>query len=516
MKKINIKLNKQKNVIDNELVNVKLNQTKEEGEIMEKREKCLIKKTYIMDDSENYDIIAQNGANHWDGVYTHTKILETIKSQKAITLIALVITIIVLLILAGVTIAMLTGQNGILTNATNANMKNDYFQAEEKVKLAYMTVKTEIMMQKVANSSYNAQEHGDELATLVRKDLTGKNETNSEWTTCEYNSTKKTIEITYTKSSLREGAISAEPTKPYQSGFVDYEIVLKKQDASLIVDKIEVATANEENGESTEPASEDYLGLKEGDTVYYKEGTKDIECTVLYASKDKTGADTDYFSSRGVQIITRNPVTSIGLGNGTSSGGTSTTGSTAFETAKGVYNDAINILNTAAKDYVEANTDLSAVAVVNRTRCVGSNPDNKDAQNTEYYYHEEGVNNYFSKFDGQFNAGERDPEYLENNVENYIVDWNQLQSLGISSFSDKSKGQEYWLASRVVFAGADNTYFSILAPNYYSLIYSRLMCSIYKTNNSATSSHFSSGIRPCITLKPSVNITQTNNKKYVS
>ena len=40
--------------------------------------------------------------------------------NAGITLIALVITIIVLLILAGVTIATLTGQNGILTNATKA------------------------------------------------------------------------------------------------------------------------------------------------------------------------------------------------------------------------------------------------------------------------------------------------------------------------------------------------------------------------------------------------------------
>ena len=36
------------------------------------------------------------------------------KKEKGITLIALVITIIVLLILAGVTIATLTGDNGIL------------------------------------------------------------------------------------------------------------------------------------------------------------------------------------------------------------------------------------------------------------------------------------------------------------------------------------------------------------------------------------------------------------------
>lgn len=42
------------------------------------------------------------------------------KNQKGITLVALVITIIVLLILAGVSIAMLTGDNGLLGRATKA------------------------------------------------------------------------------------------------------------------------------------------------------------------------------------------------------------------------------------------------------------------------------------------------------------------------------------------------------------------------------------------------------------
>ena len=41
--------------------------------------------------------------------------------KKGITLIALVITIIVLLTLAGITITTLTGENGILTNAQNAS-----------------------------------------------------------------------------------------------------------------------------------------------------------------------------------------------------------------------------------------------------------------------------------------------------------------------------------------------------------------------------------------------------------
>ena len=40
--------------------------------------------------------------------------------EKGITLIALVITIVILLILAGITITTLTGNNGILTQANNA------------------------------------------------------------------------------------------------------------------------------------------------------------------------------------------------------------------------------------------------------------------------------------------------------------------------------------------------------------------------------------------------------------
>ncbi len=66
-----------------------------------------------------------------------------LKERKGITLIALVITIIVLLILAGVSIAMLTGQNGILTQAQNAKTTSEYKSAEEKVKLAIMAARSQ-------------------------------------------------------------------------------------------------------------------------------------------------------------------------------------------------------------------------------------------------------------------------------------------------------------------------------------------------------------------------------------
>ena len=61
-----------------------------------------------------------------------------IKTNKGITLIALVITIIVLLILAGVTIAMLTGDNGILTKANNSKNETAKATAKEKVQTEVM------------------------------------------------------------------------------------------------------------------------------------------------------------------------------------------------------------------------------------------------------------------------------------------------------------------------------------------------------------------------------------------
>ena len=61
-----------------------------------------------------------------------TKYEQSLKNKsKGITLIALVITIIVLLILAGVSIAMLTGDNGILTQARKAKERTEEAAAEE-------------------------------------------------------------------------------------------------------------------------------------------------------------------------------------------------------------------------------------------------------------------------------------------------------------------------------------------------------------------------------------------------
>ena len=62
--------------------------------------------------------------------------MKMYKKERGITLIALVITIIVLLILAGVSIAMLTGNNGILTQAQNAKQETEEAGENEKIRLS--------------------------------------------------------------------------------------------------------------------------------------------------------------------------------------------------------------------------------------------------------------------------------------------------------------------------------------------------------------------------------------------
>ena len=60
---------------------------------------------------------------------------EKVKKQTGITLIALIITIIVLLILVGVTIATLTGENGILTRANDSKKQTEIASVKEQAQL---------------------------------------------------------------------------------------------------------------------------------------------------------------------------------------------------------------------------------------------------------------------------------------------------------------------------------------------------------------------------------------------
>lgn len=69
-----------------------------------------------------------------------------LKKEKAITLIALIVTIVILLILAGVTIATLTGDNGLYGRAKQAKENYSISEAKEKLTTKLMQLQTEIIV----------------------------------------------------------------------------------------------------------------------------------------------------------------------------------------------------------------------------------------------------------------------------------------------------------------------------------------------------------------------------------
>ena len=85
------------------------------------------------------------------------------KQERGITLIALVVTIVVLLILAAVSISMLGGENGIITQAQNAKLETRAGEVEERVNLW----KNEKISSKYTNATVKTE---DELLEEMKTD----------------------------------------------------------------------------------------------------------------------------------------------------------------------------------------------------------------------------------------------------------------------------------------------------------------------------------------------------------
>ena len=93
------------------------------------------------------------------------------KNNRGVTLIALVVTIIVLLILAGVGISTLTGEDGIITNAQKAQVATVEAEVVDRMNLAYSSLKTEATIKMSTEAGYKPVEHIEELAQVVAKEL---------------------------------------------------------------------------------------------------------------------------------------------------------------------------------------------------------------------------------------------------------------------------------------------------------------------------------------------------------
>ena len=90
------------------------------------------------------------------------------KNQKGITLLALVITIIVLLILAGITISAITGDNGIIGNAEQAKEETEIANEKEIIEKA--------TVQAMGNNKYGNIEESELQSELDKETGEGKTE----------------------------------------------------------------------------------------------------------------------------------------------------------------------------------------------------------------------------------------------------------------------------------------------------------------------------------------------------
>ena len=102
--------------------------------------------------------------------------MKRIKENKGITLIALVITIIVLLILAGIAISMLSGENGILNQAIKAKEETENKSTEEAIQLSVIGA--------MSNTNYGIKDEDlrNELKSYFGEECTIEGNEEEGWT----------------------------------------------------------------------------------------------------------------------------------------------------------------------------------------------------------------------------------------------------------------------------------------------------------------------------------------------
>ena len=170
-----------------------------------------------------------------------------IKQAKGITLIALVITIIVLLILAGVAISMLTGENGILKQATRAKDTTDKSEFEEQVKLAVMAAKTN------NTGSINTSDLETELNKISGAEITKSANNELPWTV-----KKGSYEVTITADGVTTNTTGKDDSKKDEDTKIDYGTKKPAEDTRTV---IEQATAAMPEGSTIDSNTNETTGI---------------------------------------------------------------------------------------------------------------------------------------------------------------------------------------------------------------------------------------------------------------
>lgn len=381
--------------------------------------------------------------------------------NSGITLIALVISIIVLLILAGISISMLSGNNGILQRATDAKTETEKGKVYEQISLA------------TASGEMDYYSNGTNRLTAYKNALLngvdGIDRDN----------------LIDNGSNLITGTVTTKSGKQY--------------DFSVLVPVTNVTVSEHNNTEH--PLASTVLKVNpEGSTPVdkspyvnytYKEGeqVKTILCRVLY------DADSEY----GIQIVAENPVEKINLGYSDNQVPEEYT--TDFEKCKWSYNNVVASLNNKSKEYLSGNN------IAETARSIGSNPANPDYPDNEepalmWTSYHEWMTTYH--WNGVFKATDT----------NYTEDESQLTLLNLSKITDDGAIIKwYWMASRKITGETNFEYCYIHFMNGLGNISQRQILTLNGTNGSTTPYSSDGGLRPVFILKSGVKIKDGDGSK---
>ena len=165
-------------------------------------------------------------------------------NDKAITLIALVVTIVVLLILAAVSISMLTGENGIINQASKSKTNTDIGMEKDFINLAMSAIKTN-KLSKGDDSAVTS----DELQKEINKYTKDATVTGTGILTVEYNSGRK-YEVDGNGSILEYGesydgmySVPGLEGKIAPTEIFEYELVSNSESSSIELSELPVKKA---------------------------------------------------------------------------------------------------------------------------------------------------------------------------------------------------------------------------------------------------------------------------------
>ena len=356
-------------------------------------------------------------------------------TQKGITLVALIITIIVLLILAMVSIKIAIDE-GLITKASKATDTHTIAAEKEAIQLGYSTYQMDLAQKGSATLAVEGSstitptsDGGWDIAFKVNNYHLDKNGNITEGNGQDAN--VPTEDLEYLKKELEGNAIvdiasisgsgwdiqtiefnNQNIKFLYRESYFKYYIVYNRSMYTI------TASSDSENGKSynsTHIINVEYVNSytikgKDGQKVEYSYDGTDAnkkEWTVLYDNGDT------------LEIISPEAIGNLKLGKDD----TETQGSSDFEKAIYSYNNAIDRINNYTASLVTNSNKISV-------RSVGSNPNNPSYRNTTKYRSD------ISKIDGKIETGDN----------NYKEDVLRMSVLG-----ETATGNIYWLASRYVY-----------------------------------------------------------------